>query len=180
MSNKAPSIDLELEYKAWGSIRGLRLRLEKVTTVTLASLPPSLSFPCKMTLLLTDNKNIKQLNRDFRGLDKPTNVLSFPQFDSPLMAKKSSKKIPVYMGDIAISYQYVVAEAKKDHKILINHVSHLLIHGILHLFGYDHGHDSEAMRMERLEQKIMASLGLDDPYALTPAPTKPKTRKKAQ
>ena len=69
------------------------------------------------------------------------------------------------MGDIVLGYQYIVAEAKKDNKILINHLSHLLIHGILHLFGYDHISGPEAVSMERLETKIMAGLGLPDPYA---------------
>jgi probable rRNA maturation factor len=68
------------------------------------------------------------------------------------------------MGDIAIAYRYIVGEAKRDNKILINHLTHLFIHGLLHLFGYDHGLDPEAARMERLETKIMAALGLPDPY----------------
>ena len=79
------------------------------------------------------------------------------------------------MGDIVLGYQYIVVETEKKHKILINHVTHLMIHGILHLFGYDHRLSADAVRMEQLEQKVMGGLGLPDPYA--PLPPKGKKRK---
>ena len=108
---------------------------------------------------------MRELNRDFRGVGKPTNVLSFPQLDPRKFPKNDGKKQAVHIGDIAMGYQYIVGEAKKDNKVLINHVTHLLIHGILHLFGYDHGSETEAARMEGLEKRIMAKLNLPDPYA---------------
>ncbi|HUY68077.1 MAG TPA: rRNA maturation RNase YbeY [Alphaproteobacteria bacterium] len=130
-----------------------------------AALPAKFGFPWMATVLLADDKTLRRLNRDFRGLDRPTNVLSFPQFMPAQLAKIGKKGPPLHMGDIALGYQYIVVEAKKYHKILIDHVTHLVVHGLLHLFGYDHIASAEAGRMERLEQAIMASLGLPDPYA---------------
>jgi probable rRNA maturation factor len=159
---------LQIEFTGWSRIPQLNVRLHKAAQRTLATLPKALQFPCTMTLLLTNNKVVQQLNRDFRGKDKPTNVLSFPQYEPRELTKLGKAKQLVYLGDVAIAYQYVVGESKKDHKILINHVTHLLIHGILHLFGYDHISNSKAVRMERLEKRIMAELGLPDPYKPSP------------
>jgi probable rRNA maturation factor len=157
-------LDLLIHDDRWRRIPRLGARLEKTAVITLAHLPKILRFPCTMTVMLTADAAIRQLNYDFRGIDKPTNVLSFPQFEPRELTKKGRSKGASHLGDIVISYQYVVAEAKKDHKILINHLTHLLIHGILHLFGYDHLSAADAARMERLEKKVMAALGLPDPY----------------
>jgi probable rRNA maturation factor len=153
------------ESAAWSRIKGLRPRLALAAQVTQQHLPKHLCFPVSATLLLTTDVAIRRLNRDFRGIDKATNVLSFPQLEPGQIAPLKRPKTPIELGDIAIAYQYIVVEAKKDHKILINHVTHLFIHGLLHLFGYDHEIDPKAERMERLEQKIMAALDLPDPYA---------------
>jgi probable rRNA maturation factor len=158
------SIGIEIEDKHWSLIPRLQSRLEQAAKVTLASLPKKLRFPATLTLLLTSDAAVRKLNRDFRGNDKPTNVLSFPQFEPAELTKMGKARQPVYVGDIAIAYQYMVDESNKDHKILINHTIHLLIHGILHLFGYDHVTSAKAITMERLEKKIMAELGLPDPY----------------
>jgi probable rRNA maturation factor len=158
-------MDFHIEDPRWRHIPHICAKLEAAAVSTLQQLPKALRFPCTVTLLLTKDTGIKRLNRDFRGIDKPTNVLSFPQFRPEELPKIGRNGEPVHIGDIAISYQYIVAEAENDHKILINHVVHLLIHGILHLFGYDHMAGAEAIRMERLEKKVMAGLGLPDPYA---------------
>lgn len=165
MMSTPPSIlDINIMTSGWRRIPRLKARLEKAAQTTLVSLPQSLQFSCAMTVLLTGNEAVRRLNRDFRGADKPTNVLSFPQFEPRKLPKKGKGKDPVYLGDIAMAYQYIVGEASKDNKMLINHVIHLLIHGILHLFGYHHGSDTEAARMEHLEKRIMARLDLPDPY----------------
>lgn len=176
MANKL--ITINRAARGWSNIRELPKRLEKAAAVTLAHLPASLRFPATATLLLTTDAAIRRLNRDFRGMDKPTNVLSFPQYEPADLGRLKASKTPVEMGDIAIAYQYMVVEAKKDHKILINHVTHLFIHGLLHLFGYDHLNDPDAERMERLETKIMAALDLPDPYEAA-HPMEPKRSRKA-
>jgi probable rRNA maturation factor len=158
-------IDFHIEDPRWRHMPHICARLEKAAKATIAHLPKALRFPCTLTLLLTKDATIKRLNHDFRGIGKPTNVLSFPQFHPEELPHMGRKDPHLHIGDIAISYQYVVVEAKKEHKILEDHVVHLLIHGLLHLFGYDHMTEAEANRMERLEKKIMADLGLPDPYA---------------
>lgn len=166
-------LEIAIEHKGWESIRGLRPLLGRAAEMTLAHLPDKYRFPVSFTLLLTSDKDVQTLNHDYRGQNKPTNVLSFPQVepaDLPHLGKavKGQKNAALCIGDIAMAYQYMVAEAKNDNKILKNHTAHLLIHGILHLFGYDHLSDPQAGRMERLETKIMAALGLPDPYEIRP------------
>lgn len=161
---KKSILDISIKHAAWRRVPQLGAKLEKAARMTFEHLPSRFRFPFTVTLLLTSDKEIKQLNLDFRGIAKPTNVLSFPQFDPRELPKKDKRKELIALGDIAMGYQYIVVESKKDHKMLINHITHLLIHGILHLFGYDHGSDAEAKPMERLETKIMAGLDLPDPY----------------
>jgi len=173
------SLIFVIEDARWKRIAGLRARLAKAAAATHAFLPKKLRFPASATVLLGHNAGVRKLNRAFRGFDKPTNVLSFPQFEAAGLAKQGKKGGGIELGDIALAYQYIVSEAEKGHKILINHVTHLVIHGLLHLFGYDHGQDGEAARMEGLEKKIMRRLGLPDPYKPMPA-SNGKSRKKGR
>ena len=161
----ASSLDLQITVAGWRQIPHLRTRLQQAARATARHLPKKLRFPFTATVLLTSNARLRQLNRDFRDIDKPTNVLSFPQFSPVELTKYGKKRGIVGVGDIALAHQYIVAEAHRDHKILINHVTHLVVHGLLHNFGYDHRVKAEAEIMEKLEIKIMKSLGIPDPYA---------------
>jgi probable rRNA maturation factor len=108
-----------------------------------------------VAVLLTDDAAIQRLNATWRGLDKPTNVLSFPAPDgNPGGA----------LGDIAIAYETTAREAKVEDKPLAHHLAHLGVHGFLHLVGHDHEHDAQADAMEQLERDILATLGVPDPY----------------
>ena len=113
--------------------------------------------------MLTDDKGIRTLNGNWRGIDKPTNVLSFPALQP---TGPRDDDIPNMLGDIAIAYQTTRTEADSEHKPFENHLSHLAVHGFLHLVGYDHEKDGEADIMEDLERKILAQLGIPDPYAI--------------
>ncbi len=159
------TLDISIENAGWKKIPKLNARLLKTAQAVFDHLPERFRFPFMVTVLLTGDAAMRKLNRDFRGMDRPTNVLSFPQFAPRQLPKKGQKGEVTYLGDIALGYQYIVGETKKNNKMLINHNCHLLIHGILHLFGYDHHSSTGAVRMERLEKRIMASLGLPDPYA---------------
>jgi len=161
-------LDFQIEQDRWRSLRNLRPRLRKAADAVAALAPEAHRFPMAATLLLTGNAKIKQLNRDFRGIDKPTNVLSFPQYSPQDLKRLPKQKKPTELGDIILAYPYIVAEARKEDKILLDHVTHLAIHGLLHLLGYDHIKEREAARMERLEIEIMKVLGLPDPYAPQP------------
>lgn len=108
----------------------------------------------EIALLLTDDAEMHQLNRDWRGKDKPTDVLSFPadEMDAP------------FLGDIAVGLGVARGDADTRSIKLADHLSHLVIHGYLHLIGYDHIEDDEAREMEDLEIRALASLGIGDPY----------------
>ena len=108
-----------------------------------------------MTILLTSDRRMAALNHLFRGKNKPTNVLSFPAADSQ----------DGYLGDIAVALGVLLRVAKAEGKSPAEHLSHLVIHGTLHLLGYDHQKAKEAVKMESLEKSLLAELGIADPYA---------------
>ena len=106
----------------------------------------------EISVLLANDKEVHALNLEFRGKDKPTNVLSFPNGEDDIL------------GDIAMSLDTLMKEATSEGKTLENHYTHLFVHGVLHLMGYDHENDEEQEEMESLETKILAKLGVPNPY----------------
>jgi probable rRNA maturation factor len=117
----------------------------------------------ELAVMLTDDSGIRTLNNNWRGIDKPTNVLSFPAL--PPAGGGGLDDAPRMLGDIAIAYQTTRAEADDEQKPFDHHLSHLAVHGFLHLIGYDHEKDDDAEAMEALETEILAQLGIPDPYA---------------
>ena len=117
----------------------------------------------ELAVMLTDDAGIRTLNLNWRGIDKPTNVLSFPAL--PPTGGGGPDDAPRMLGDIAIAYETARREADDEQKPFDHHLSHLAVHGFLHLMGYDHEKDDEAETMETLEQEILAQLGIPDPYA---------------
>ncbi|MBB3190826.1 rRNA maturation RNase YbeY [Halomonas cerina] len=117
----------------------------------------------ELTVRLVDAEESRALNRDYRDRDTPTNVLSFP-FECP-----SEIDLPL-LGDLVICHPVVLAEARDQDKTARDHYAHMVVHGTLHLLGYDHLEDDEAEAMEALERAILAGLGIADPYA-TPSPS---------
>jgi len=144
-------ITLLVEDPKWRSHRGLLARLTKAAQAARRSARLKGGF----TVLLADDKKLRALNHDFRGKDKPTNVLSFPGRDD-------------YAGDIALAYGVTATEAKAAAKNFADHAAHLVVHGVLHLAGYDHERPRDAKVMEPLEVKILKRLGIADPYAAAP------------
>jgi probable rRNA maturation factor len=117
----------------------------------------------ELAVMLTDDAGIRTLNSNWRGMDKPTNVLSFPAL--PPTGPIGPEDAPRMLGDIAIAYETTRKEADDEQKPFDHHLSHLAVHGFLHLIGYDHETDGDAETMETLEQEILAQLGIPDPYA---------------
>ena len=150
----AGSITLLVEDPGWRRTRGLNARLRQVAGAALKG--AGFSGKNSLTLLLSSDEKLKALNRDFRGRDKPTNVLSFP----------AAKNQDGYRGDIAIAYGVTRREAEAAGKRFADHASHLVVHGVLHLAGYDHEKSRDADIMEPLEVKILKRLGIADPYAV--------------
>ena len=132
--------EISIEESAWNDISDLKSHIETVLDGE------------ELSILLTNDGHIQQLNRDFRDKDKPTNVLSFPDGEDG------------YLGDIAIAYETIKREAEEQEKEIHHHFIHMLVHGLLHLKGYDHETDEEAEEMEALEIKILADMGIKNPY----------------
>ena len=114
----------------------------------------------ELSLVLADDATVRGLNARWRGKDAPTNVLAFASDEPPARGK------PILLGDVVLAYQMVAREAEEQKKELADHLRHLVIHGVLHLLGYDHMKAAPAKRMEALETRILASLGVADPYCL--------------
>jgi probable rRNA maturation factor len=148
--------DVEIEDAAWTeALPDAEALVLEATEATLAS---EGAVGEGVTLLLTDDATIGDLNRRFRQQDRPTNVLSFPAPQNPER----------FLGDIALAYGVCAREAQEQGKPLKHHLQHLVAHGVLHLLGYDHVSDAQADEMENLERAVLAGLGIPDPYLAGP------------
>jgi probable rRNA maturation factor len=119
--------------------------------------------PVELGIVLTDDREIADLNRQFRRREGATNVLSFPARDDARHPAGPDAP-PVLLGDVVLAFETIAAEAEEQSKALADHLAHLVIHGILHLLGQDHANQAEADRMERLEIELLGALGIADPY----------------
>jgi probable rRNA maturation factor len=117
--------------------------------------------PLELGINLTDAAEQQRLNRDYRGQDASTNVLAFPAWETGMLAPPGA---PVLLGDVVLAWETVAREAAEHGMPLADHLSHLVVHGVLHLLGYDHLTEGEAAVMEPLETAILAGLGVPDPY----------------
>ena len=119
----------------------------------------------EVAVRLTDDAEVHTLNRDFRGKDKPTNVLSFPQVQHDLLeGLANSDDGEILLGDIVLARETCVREAEEKGISIVDHATHLIVHGALHLVGYDHETEAEGDEMEALETRILARLAIPDPY----------------
>ncbi len=150
-------IDVEVEDEAWsGALPGAEALTLAAAEAALASEGASEGAQGGgVTLLLTDDAAVQELNARFRGRDSATNVLSFPAPENP----------EGHLGDVALAFGVCAREAEAQGKPLAHHLQHLVVHGVLHLLGYDHMTDAEAETMEDLERVVLAGLGIPDPYA---------------
>ncbi|MGQ3210329.1 MAG: rRNA maturation RNase YbeY [Shinella sp.] len=162
-------IQISVEEGAWPPEERLRETSERVLSVAAGFLAreekqpfPKTGAP-EVSLVFTSDEEIRGINAEWRSQDKPTNVLSFPAF--PLTPGKMPGPM---LGDIIFAEETLTREAGELGKSFDDHLTHLLVHGFLHLFGYDHMDDEEAEKMEGLETRILAELGLSDPYGDDP------------
>lgn len=165
-----PLVDCVIEDMRWEAL-GLEPLSLRATSAVLSALDlPQTGFT--LCVMGCDDARIAVLNAEFRGKPTPTNVLSWPSEDlsegalgvAPARPLAGEGAEPWSLGDIAISYDTCTREAEAAGKPLADHVTHLVVHGVLHLLGYDHIHDADAALMEKLEVAILARLGVDDPY----------------
>lgn len=159
-------VDCMIEDRRWLSL-DLEALAEAAATATFAQLGLSGSG-FEVSLLACNDARIADLNADFRGKPTPTNVLSWPSDERAAHVDGGQPLAPLprdpELGDIAIAYDTCAAEAEAVGKTLSDHATHLIVHGILHLLGYDHDRDQDATLMEGLEKQILGNMGLADPY----------------
>lgn len=154
------SIDCALRSDDWACLPEAVELAECAASAALAACP-ALPAGGELSLALSDDAEVQVLNKAYRGKDGPTNVLSFP--GDPLPEEDEGR--PYLLGDVVLAQGVCAREAAAQDKTLADHLSHLVVHGVLHLLGHDHEGDAEAARMEALEVDVLAGLGVADPYA---------------
>ncbi|MDB5649025.1 MAG: rRNA maturation factor [Hyphomicrobiales bacterium] len=154
-------IDVIVDADAWSVLENLEDLSGKAIDAVLAETRHAVAPAAEVSLLFCDDSKIRELNKAWRGMDKPTNVLSFPAAEPD-----DVPKAPL-LGDIVVAFETVQREAREEEKSFPDHVTHMVVHGFLHLLGYDHENDADAEKMESAEQRILAQLGIADPYAAT-------------
>lgn len=165
-----PLVDTLIEDARWAAF-GLEDLAESAARAVLAAAGLS-GAGFEISLLGCDDRRIAELNADFRGKPQPTNVLSWPSEERgaatdgarPRLPRPRTAGLPQELGDIAIAWETCDREARAQDKPLRDHVTHLLVHGTLHLLGYDHLRDGDAALMEATEIRILADMGLKNPY----------------
>jgi probable rRNA maturation factor len=156
----AASVAVLIRSPLW-RVAGLRpaQTARRAARAALAACEPAAR--ADVTVALSDNTELRALNHMWRGKDRPTNVLAFPAGSVPV-----GRRPP--LGDVILAFETVAQEAEAADLALSHHLSHLVVHGVLHLLGYDHEKPAEARRMEDLEVRVLAGLGIADPYAALP------------
>lgn len=129
---------------------------EATIHAAIAAAAPHSTRGGEVSILLADDSAVREVNRQWRGLDKPTNVLSFPAADTPATQG--------HLGDIVIAFETLQRECESEGRLFVHHLAHLTVHGFLHLIGYDHETDAQADEMERLESRIMIAMNMPDPW----------------
>jgi probable rRNA maturation factor len=156
LAASSPAIDIVVQSPLWQAEPASEKTLRRAIDAAAAAVSTSAA---ELAVVLSDDSAIRLLNRDWRGIDGPTNVLSFP-------AKRARVRgaPPAPLGDIVIAYETTAAEAAAEGKPFLHHLAHLAVHGFLHLVGHDHQSELEAEAMEAMERQILALLDVPDPY----------------
>jgi probable rRNA maturation factor len=162
--SEPPPIDADIMIgdSRWEAVTGLASLIPNLVAAALieAGRPAKAA---SVSIALLSDAEVRSLNKAFRGQDSATNVLSFPAAPEPLGG--SSTRPAVFLGDVALAYGTVAEEASAQRKPVLHHAAHLVVHGVLHLAGLDHGHEAEAEHMEYAERLILSKFGIPDPYA---------------
>jgi probable rRNA maturation factor len=160
------TIDIAEPCVEWRkTVRGCRAICEAAARAALAAAAPGLTASpagIELSIVLGDDAMLRELNVQWRGRDAATNVLSFPAQDGVIATPQAGAPLP--LGDVVLAFRTVAGEAAVQGKTLADHLAHLVVHGVLHLLGFDHEKPAEAERMEGLETVVLAGLGVADPY----------------
>jgi probable rRNA maturation factor len=150
-----PSLDIQIQSPLWDAQPQAAQTMREVLAAAAIVLS---AIDGEVSIVLTDDQSIRALNRQWRGIDKPTNVLSFPA------AMTQTSVSTKFFGDIVMAYETLKRESDEENRDFLHHLAHLTVHGFLHLRGYGHDVDAEAAQMEGLESRIMLSINLPDPW----------------
>lgn len=153
------TVSIDVEDEAWAALPGLEPLTETAVAAALAGAGHA-SLGCEVAVLFTDDNAIAAMNAEWRSKDRPTNVLSFPTPEGMPVPEGELRPL----GDIVLAHGVISREAAEQGKTLRDHTTHLIVHGTLHLLGFDHEADDEAEEMEALETRILKGLGISDPY----------------
>ena len=153
-----PKVEFVASSPRWRAALPARALGRETIAAAVAECGVALLPEAEVCVHLADDAQVRALNARWRGLDKPTNVLSFPAASPSGLAKAQ------LLGDVVLAFETVAREAADDGKPLADHYRHLVVHGFLHLLGYDHEREADAERMEAMETRILARLGVADPY----------------
>ncbi len=161
---RGDNLDILVDAPAWTTeIDNIEAMCRAAIRAALA-VAPAYRRGQAISVLLTDDAAMRRFNLSYRGQDKATNVLSFPARAEAEDAGVENLGQPPWLGDIAVGLEAAMREAEDEDKPLADHVCHLIVHGTLHLLGYDHEDDADARIMERLEAQVLVGLGVPDPY----------------
>ncbi|MFC7052390.1 rRNA maturation RNase YbeY [Hansschlegelia quercus] len=165
--DRSPPVALETvrDSKLWDALPDAEALVEAAVGAVFAEAGLVCLPDAELSVTLADDIRVRSLNSEWRAKDKPTNVLTFPAVEPDETAEARM------LGDVIIAFETVDREARQEGKALPDHVSHLVVHGVLHLFGYDHLDDEEAEEMEAIETRALARLGIADPYAELASPS---------
>ncbi len=153
----APKIDIVVEADTWrAAARATSILRRALRTAAAATRS---TYGTELAIVLSDDSAVRLLNRDWRGIDAATNVLSFPAAKLPRRTGGNR-----HLGDIVLAFETIAREARAEHKPFDHHLAHLAVHGYLHLIGYDHERESDAAAMEQAERDILRRLAIPDPY----------------
>ncbi|MBI1275121.1 rRNA maturation RNase YbeY [bacterium] len=158
---------LEIAHGAWaGAMAGWPRDIGAVVKEAWEALEKKhkLKVDVEVSVALIADRAMQALNRQHRKKNKPTNVLSFPMYEGIDAIKEAVEPPPLMLGDISMAYETLVKEADEQGKSLYAHTAHMLVHGVLHLAGYDHEDDADAEAMEAFETEILSTLSIDNPY----------------
>ncbi len=162
------AVDIIVSREAGDWAENAEWLCERAALATLAVTYDEDEGPAELSVVLADDALVHRLNREYRGKDKPTNVLSFALTEAE--EPDAGEDAPIMLGDVILAWETVAREAAEQGKTPSDHMTHLVVHGVLHLLGYDHETDDEAEEMEQLETQLLDTLGIADPYAATRSP----------
>lgn len=166
----AVEVEVRVDDPRWRAMIGNAEALCRTAIHTVcAAVAAGMTTPSEVSVVLTGDRRIHDLNKTFRGIDRATDVLAFPGLTSEQLARHLAgadpeRGFPAPIGDIIVAFDTASGDAGTHGTDLADHLSHLIVHGMLHLLGYDHQTDKEAVAMERLEASLLASLRIADPY----------------